>query len=187
MTAPRDIRGLAILVHEYTGGRSVWGYLPEDGRVLRFNPREAARHSRIARTAIRYEDLRYLPLNLTQAKAGAPTVSVLGDREVARVELSLPPDRQSPYARVVASVDEESCVPLELRFYGLDDDLVKVATADPATVGREKSIRLARSMEVEDLAHRTKTSIRLEKVEIDTDPPERRFTPQSLGRGRCPR
>lgn len=189
MSAPRDIRGLAILVHELAGGNAVWGYMPEESRVLRFNPREAARQSRIARTAIRYEDLRYLPLNLTRAEAEAEDagVTTLGERTVTRVRLSLPPGDESPYARVAAAVDEESCVPLELHFYGTGGDLVKVVTADPASLGSEKSIHLARSIEVDDLAHGTVTTVRLEKVEIDVGLAESRFTPQSLERGRCPR
>ncbi len=185
MTSPRDIRGLAYLIHERESGQTVWAYLPEEERVLRINPREAASRGRIARTAISYEDLRYLPLNLSAAQGEQTSDTKIGDRPVSVVLLSLAPGTGSLYDRVVSFVDQQTCVPLKIEQYALGGKLRKVTTANPDTIIREGATSLARSLKIEDLKRGVETEILIEKVQIDADLPERLFTPSYLKRGRC--
>ncbi len=186
MTSPRDVRGLTYVVHERDSRHALWVYLPEEERVVRINPGEAASRGHIARTAISYEDIRYLPLNLINAVQQRDDDSSIGDRTVSVVRFSLPPDSGSNYDHITFFVDTESCVPLKTDFYESADRLSKVASADPATIQREGAVRLARSITIRDLGREVETELVVDEIEIDPDLPDRMFDPQSQ-RGRCPR
>ncbi len=185
LSAPRDVRGLAYLVHDHADGQIVWGYLPEKGRVFRISAREAARRGHIGRTAISYEDLRYLPVNLSEARALVETDAPVAGRPTDRVELALAPGRDVRYARIEASVDRASCVPLNTDLYASDGTLVKTVRADPDTL-TEKGIRFARAVTVVDKLQEVETQMLIEELRVDEDLSERMFTAAYLQRGRCP-
>ena len=187
MTGPRELRDLAYLVHTRAEGESVWFYLPAEERVVRINPREAASRGRIARTAVRYEDLRYFPINLSPPQTDEVTESSFAGRKVREVRLTPPPGDDPVYGRIVASVDRETCVPLELRFYEPGGKLRKWVTADPTTLERHGDTWIARSLRLEDLSESSETHLTVKRSEIDTDLPERLFTPAYLARGHCAR
>ena len=176
MTAPRDARGLTYLVHESESGFTLWVYLPEEGKVVRINPGAAASRGHIARTAISYEDIRYLPVNLSEAEL---------EQGPDLVRFSLPPGTHSQYERVTSYIDPERCVPLKVNFNESGDRLRKLATADPDTIHREGKIWLARSIKIEDFKREVKTELVVKKVEIDPELADQIFDPHSQ-RGRCP-
>jgi hypothetical protein len=185
MTSPRDVRGLAYVAHEHDSEHTLWVYLPEEGRTVRINPREAVSRGRIARTAISYEDIRYLPLNMSEAEVEETRDSVVGGRRLSMVRLALPRGTGSLYDRVISFVDPETCVPLRIEFQGAGGKAHKVATADPDSLEHVQTTWLARSTRIEDLRREVVTSLVVEKIEIDEDLPDRIFEPMSQ-RGRCP-
>jgi hypothetical protein len=97
----------------------------------------------------------------------------------------VPPGEDAVYERIVSFIDVKSCVPLKIDFYEPGGQLRKVLTADPDSVAPEGSIRLAHSMRIRDLRSQVETEVLIGDVEIDTDLPDRLFTPAQLERGRC--
>lgn len=187
MKNPPEIRGLAYLVLEGESDVKLWGYLPEKQRVMQIQGSGAARRARIARTAIGYDDLRYLPLNPSHAVPGVPLDGQIGDRVVSIVELSMPPGEDSAYRRIVAFIDRESCVPLRTEFYEPTDRMLKVMTADPSTIERVGGIYVPRSLVLEDLKNSVRTELRLGSIEIDSELPDEMFIPNRLQRNICDR
>jgi len=185
MTQPRDVRGLAYLLLEGERGVAVWGYLPEKHRVLQIHAATAARRARIARTAISYDDLRYLPINVSGAEPGEISDSEIAGRKVSVVGLSPPPGEDSLYARIIAFIDGESCVPLRIEFYETVDKLLKILSVDPGKIRASGGIRLGHSMTIEDLKNGVVTELEVEQVRIDPDLPETMFTPTQLQRNQC--
>jgi outer membrane lipoprotein-sorting protein len=191
MTSPRDVRGVAYLSHQLESKHTLWVYLPEQGKSFRIDPGLAARRGRIARTAISYEDLRYLPLNLTQP-TGAETTDftttdfTVRDRQLSLVQLALPPGVGSLYDRIVSFVDPETCLPLRIEFEGLVGDTLKIATADSDTIERMEERWVARSTKIEDLQRGVVTNLVIEKMDIDPDLPDRIFDPKSQW-SQCPK
>jgi len=185
MVYPPAVRGLAYLILGSDSGVNLWGYLPEKERVIQIHARGAARRARIARTAIGYDDLRYLPMNLSRAEPREPRDSRVGDRRVAVIELSLPPGEDPVYERIVSFVDRESCVPLRTEFYDTADQLLKVATADPGSIHREGEIHVARSLSLEDLKNEVRTELRIERIQVDPALPDDMFVPNHLRRNLC--
>ena len=187
VTAPRDVEGLAYLVHEGQSGRAVWAYLPEEERVLRISTRAAARRARIGRTAMSYEDLRYAPLNVSEPETEetSDTPAIEG-RPVSVARLSQPDAANALYDRVLSFIDQESCVPLRIELYE-GEELRKLVTVDPASIRRVSEIWQARSMKIQDLKEDVETEILVEKLEVDTEMPDRIFAPEYLQRGHCPK
>ncbi len=171
MEEPPSVRGLAYLVLQGDAEAAVWGYLPEKQRVLRIHASAAAKRARIGRTAISYHDLRYLPINLSGAEPEGVSDSLVAGHEVFVVRLSLPPGGDSPYARVVAFIDQESCIPLKTEFYETADALLKILTVDPGKIRRTGEIHLAHSMTIEDLKNEVVTELKVVEIEIDPDLP----------------
>jgi hypothetical protein len=186
MAYPPDVRGLAYLILENESGVNLWGYLAAGEKVFPIHASAAARRARIARTAISYDDLRYLPMNLSGAEPQQVVDSIVEGRKSFVVRLSLPPGEGSPYERIISFIDDQTCVPLRTEFYATAEQLHKVVTVDPADIGRVGGIWLARSMTVEDLKNEVKTEVHVEQIEIDADLPDRMFTPMDLQRGQCP-
>ena len=188
MTDPPALSGLAYLVVERPEGNRIYGYLPDEERVLRMHPRHAASQARIARTAITQEDLRYFPVNLSGVEAEDPAGNILiGGRPVTAVRLVLPPRDLGSYARVVAYIDDETCVPLKIEFYVEGDELRKTVTARAETIAREGGIHLARSLRITDVKHGIATGLRVESIDVDPELPEALFTEAHLERGGCAR
>jgi hypothetical protein len=185
MAEPAEVRGLAYLVLEGDSGATVWGYLPKKEKVLQIHASVAARRARIARTAVSYDDLRYLPMNLGGARPEQVRSSVVAGRKVAEVQLSLAPGDEPLYARVVSFIDEDSCVPLKTELYETPDKLLKVVTVDPESITRTGGVRLARSMRVEDLKNEVTTELKIQEIRVGVDLPERTFAPAQLKRNRC--
>jgi hypothetical protein len=185
MEQPPSVRGLAYLVLQDDSEVAVWGYLPEKQRVLRIHASAAAKRARIGRTAISYDDLHYLPINLSDAELEGISDALVADREVSVVRLSLPPGGDSPYARVISFIDQESCVALRTEFYETADKLLKILTVDPGKIRRTGGIRLAHSMTIEDLKNEVVTELKIVQVEVDPDLPDRMFVPTRLDQNRC--
>ncbi len=185
MTSPPAVRGLAYLILASDSEVNLWGYLPEKERVTQIHARGAARRARIARTAIGYDDLRYLPVNLSRAEPREPRDSLVGDRRVAVVELTLPPGEDPAYERIMSYIDQETCGPLRTEFYETADRLLKIATVDPETIHREGKIHVARSLTVEDLKNEVRTELRVERIRIDAKLPDEMFVPNHLRRNVC--
>jgi hypothetical protein len=185
MRNPPPLRGLAYLIHETDDDVNLWGYLPEEERVNRIHASGAARRARIARTAISYDDLRYLPLNMSSVQSGQPRDARIGDRAVWEVDLSLPPGEDSVYDRIVSFIDPDRCVPLRTEFYGPADELLKAVTTDPNSIEQTNGIYVAHRMRIEDRKNEVQTDLRVEKIEIDGEIPDRTFAPNRLGRNAC--
>jgi hypothetical protein len=115
LTQPEVLRDSSILIHRTGATEQFWLHTPQVGR------RELtgmARQEGLLGTDISVEDLLQLEgivgasaQQLTRLEDGT-----VDGRAVYRIE-SRPPLDQSPYSRIVTSVDREWCVPLHAEFY----------------------------------------------------------------------
>jgi hypothetical protein len=185
LESPLSIRGLAYLILGEGASRRAWVYLPAEERAVRFQGKQLSSQARIAQTALSYEDLRYVPIHLGNVRPEPIGTSHVAGRPVTVVELSLPAGEDSPYERVVARVDLETCVPLEIEFYDAAGVRQKLASADPASIVLHGGTALARSLRIADTERQVETTLRIDRVEVDADIPSRRFTLAGLEGGRC--
>jgi hypothetical protein len=168
-TRPEELRGTFL---SFT--------LREDETVIFFGSPELREPKRIhgaeALGALFGSDFSYADFASLQGLAQPMTKRRLADavvagRKVFVAEL-VPVDRtRSSYARIVASIDQVSCVPLRSEMYEADGKLRKLQTIDPAQVihSRKLDRYLPQRIEIED--RRDGTSTTLDLISADFEVP----------------
>jgi outer membrane lipoprotein-sorting protein len=181
--SPRDLRGAAFLMIERSDrADDMWMYLPEIRKVRRISSRTIS--GSLFGTDFSYEDIQYLqPGFKGDLGKRLPDGEVAG-RGVHVLQTEPAPELGSGYSRVVTYLDGEYCVPLKMEFYEDSDVLRKVLTVDPTKVTREANTWIARDIVLRDLDRETQSHFVAEKIKIDVDIPDRRFTQAQLAKGR---
>lgn len=180
--SPPEVRGSAYLLIERDGGEEVFSYLPELKKVRRLQSRMMS--GSLFGTDFSYEDFRHLQSVSSDAGRTRLPDAELEGRPSFVLEVRPDAASGSEYDRVVAHVDQETCVPLKLEFHARGGGLRKVLTADPASLAREGKGWLARSVSIRDLANETETRLEILEIEVDGDVPDRLFTVGHLERRR---
>ena len=90
----------------------------------------------------------------------------------------------SSYDHIVYSIDKETCLPLQIEFFDAPENRVKLLKSDPESFTREGDGWVARSVSMQSLAGGTSSVLKVEKIEVDVEVPDRMFTLSYLER-RC--
>lgn len=177
VTAPADIAGTRyLLVEEEASQDALYLYLPALGKARRVSG--AGADAEIAGTTLNYADLRLI----SQALSGAAiTLEKPGEflGRPADVLRFTPAVADSPYRRVLATVDRESCVVLRAEFHNAERTL-KQYRVDPASLQRSGIYRYASRATVEDFARRSTAQLSLGDVRTDIKLSSRSFDPKSF-------
>ncbi len=177
--SPPDVRGSAYLMIEKEAGDEMFVFLPEMGRVRRIHPSTAS--GSLFGTDFSYEDLGYL-----QRISGQAGAERLADAEEAGRKLFVirvvPPATESAYEKIVAFVDQQSCVPLKIEFYAKGGDLQKLLAIDPETIRREGRGWIPHAVSVKDLRNESETRLLVRKIQLDPQIDDRVFTVTALER-----
>lgn len=179
VTAPTDLAGTRYLLVEEPTQDALYLYLPALGKVRRVSG--AGPDAEIAGTTLNYADLRLI----SQALSGAAiTMERSGEFQGRPIDVLrfTPAVADSPYRRVLASVDRESCVTLRAEFQNAERT-VKHYRVDPASLQRSGSYRYASRAMVEDLVRRSSVQISLGDVRTDARLSSRSFDPKSFFKG----
>jgi hypothetical protein len=168
MQAPDELARagvLAILPRE--GKPEVHLYLPEIGEPRRiYSPDQL--QDLLGKSGIQLEEIE--PLLDLARRPGLRLVaesSVLGGRPVWVVEALSEGDGASPQERMLGFVDHEYCLPLLIEFYGENGRPRKLLRADPARVTRESETWVPRLLFVEDLTLGSRSTFRVDSIEVD--------------------
>lgn len=179
IVAPTDLAGVRYLLVEDDPEDALYLYLPSLGKVRRLSG--AGAESELAGTTLNYQDLRVM----IQAVRGA-SVSLAGEAEVAGRKTDLlrfvPAVADSPFRRVLGSLDRESCVLLRAEFQN-GEGTVKTWNIDPASLRRSGTRWYATSSQMEDLQRGTRARLSLGNVRIDEKMSARLFDPRSFYKG----
>lgn len=166
---PPDLAGSALLVRtEGSSQPEVHLYLPELGAPQKVTSPEQVQ-SFLGRSDFEAAELEWMLDAAGSAKLAllaAPTEHA-GRRVWAVEARDESPGRSGHYPRVVSLVDREWCVPLEVTFFEAGDRPRKVIHVAPADVRREGEIWVPRSVEIEDRELASRTTLRVEAIEVD--------------------
>ncbi len=176
---PADVRGSTFLILEEDARQEVFSYLPELRKVRRLQARSIS--GPLLGTDFSYEDFRQLQDAMRDPRGERLADAALEERPV--FVLRLEPAPESQYERILAYIDRETCVPLELRFYRKGEDLWKQITTHTESIRQIGSSWVAHSLVIRDLADETETQLEIREIELDVELPDRRFTVSSLQRG----
>jgi hypothetical protein len=180
--APPDLRGTAFLAIQNDGPPDMFLYLPEFKKVRRITSHSL--RGRLLGTDFTYEELEHL---FTFAKSTDLRLIEGGDvggRAVHVLEATPDPTIESTYTRIVSHVDQETCVPLRIDFYEVEEVPRKQLSCDPDHITEESGSFVPRLVRMQDAQRGTESRLVTHSVEIDPSVPNRMFTQGQLAKGR---
>jgi len=181
--APADVRGTAFLVIQNEGSRSdMYVYLPELKKVRRITSRTL--QGKFLGSDFAYEDLERLLSASRQSDARLGADAEKEGRKVWTIEATPTADAGSAYTRITSSVDQETCVPLEIAFYEKGEAPAKVLSVDPARVTQEGAVHVPRLVHMRDVEGGTESRLETLAVELDPELKDVIFSRGALDKGR---
>jgi hypothetical protein len=182
LDSPPDVRRSSYLVLQDGPEEQMFVYLPNMQRVRRIHPDTAS--GSLFGTDFSYADLKYLQMMENITISERLEDGVVGERPAYHVRTKAKPEEKSPYDHVDAMIDRETCLPLQIEFFGSDGSVQKRLTTAVDSFTREGAIWVARSATLRDLRNETSTSLDVDGIEVDGDVSDRLFTVTYLERGR---
>jgi hypothetical protein len=180
---PPDVRGTSVLLHQKDDGKNdLYVYLPELKKVRRITSRTL--RGKFLGSDFSYEDLDRLLAASRQADAKLGAEASKDGRKVWTVEAAPSADAGSAYTRIVSFVDQETCLPLEIAFYGKGEQPEKVLTVDPARITKEGAAHVPRLVRMRDVKRGTESRLETSAVELDPALEDAVFSVGALERGR---
>lgn len=178
ITAPADLAGTRYLILENGADDEVYLYAPALGKVRRVNG--YGPEADIGGTSLSATEVRVMlqALRGTSVTMMAP-VTVAG-READTLRF-VPSVIDSPWRRVLASVDRQTCTVLQAEFQAPQGP-GRQYRADPASLQNSGRYWYASVAQIEDHARGARARIALRGVRTDTKLPSRLFDPRSLHR-----
>lgn len=180
---PADVRGTSFLLHQTESGRNdLYVYLPELKKVRRITSRSLG--GKFLGSDFSYEDLDRLFGVARQSDVKLGPDGSKDGRAVWTVEAVPPAGEGSDYSRIVSAVDQETCLPLEIAFYGKGEAPVKLLSVDPARVLKQGAAHVPGLVRMRDVERGTESRLETSEVELDPALEDRVFSVGALERGR---
>lgn len=179
VTAPSDLAGMRYLLVEAQPDDELYLYLPALGKVRRVSG--AGPEAEIAGTALNYADLRLISQALSASSITREGAATVGGRK-AQLLRFVPAIVDSPYRRVITSVDDATCAILRAEFQNAERT-VKEYRADPASLMRSGAHSYASRVTIEDHVRGSRAQLSLGGVSTTRKLATRLFDPKSFFKG----
>ncbi len=180
--APQDLREAAILLIERRSGQDIFMYVPELRNTRRLHGRMLT--DTMFGTDFSYEDFRRMQAIGSDLPGERQADAEIQGRPVFVVASKMPESAESIYQRLVAYVDQATCVPLKVEFFQKGDSPRKVLEADPTQVVEQKGRQVAQKLVLRDLQKGTETVITVSDLQVDVEIPEKVFQKRTLDQRR---
>lgn len=177
-TAPAEVKGVALLIHNHPDRASdqwMWTPAVQRDRRIAFQDRK----TRFFGTDFTFEDLE-------ERDVDRSTYRMLGEEPMAgepcwKIESTPKPEARSQYTRLHVWIRKKDYVAAQIDCYARERLVRRIRYSDIENV---QKIWTARRIEVEDLGRKSRTVLKLEKLEYDVSLPADLFTLQALRRER---
>jgi hypothetical protein len=179
---PEDISGSRLLFLEKKPENEIYLYMPALFKVRRITSGRIS--SSMYGMDFSYEDFQWL-YNMLSTARSEQRPDVVVDGEPMYVLAVVPVEASgSKYQEVVSYFDKKSCVIRKVEFYGEDQKLSKVLTADPAAVKPVSGLLIPHAFRMRDLKKDSETELAVTRVDIDPAIPDAVFDPAQLKESR---
>lgn len=176
ITAPADLAGLRYLLVEDQQQDALYLYLPSLGKVRRVNG--AGPEAQIAGTSLDYGDLRLVSQSLHAASITMESATTVGGRPANQLRF-VPAVADSPYRRIVAAVDHQTCAILRADFQGAERSL-KRYEIDPGSLQQSGRYTYGSRARIQDLVRGSSAQVSLGGVSTSAQVPSALLDPRSF-------
>lgn len=173
---PPDVSGTALLIRRDNGDDDMFMYLPALRKSRRVTG--AMTSTKVLGTDFSFEDIQRLFGTLSSGKAKALPDATVGDLPVHQVELQPQVVDGGDPVRVVASLEQANCVPIQVKFIDESGAVIRQLDADVDSIQTVGSHHLATQFLMRDLVADSTTELTLSKVEFDERIPYSLFNPR---------
>jgi hypothetical protein len=179
VSEPAKIAGTSMLMIEKPeGDPDLFVHLPELSRVKRVRGRRL--RGPVLGTDFSYEDLDRL-----RRPTSTDGLRLIGSQSVEEslawaLEFRPRDGDRSEYERVVTYVDQTHCLPIRIEFYEENERLRKVLTAPTSGIRSHGQSMLPHEFVMRDMANRTQTRVRVDRVDVPADLSDAQFTTNAL-------
>lgn len=176
VTAPADLAGTRYLLVEEADQDALYVYLPALGKTRRLSAGGA--DGEIAGTTLNVADLRLIS-QLFRASSISLERRTTWQGRPAQVLRFSPTVADSPYRRVLATIDEQTCVAIEADFQDAKAT-VKTYRVESGALRQVGRYWYASRSRVQDLQQGSRVDIALGQVRVDRKPSARSLDPRSF-------
>jgi len=176
ITAPADLAGMRYLLAEDDAQDALYLYLPALGKVRRLSG--AGPEAEIAGTTLSYADLRLISQALSASSITMDPPATVAGRPAHQLRF-VPAVADSPYRRVIASVDKETCAILRADFQNAERT-IKQYEIDPASLIRAGAYTYASRATLIDSLRGTRAQLSLRGVNTSPKLSSRLFDPKNF-------
>lgn len=180
LDAPADVAGSAYLLRERAQGREMYLYVPALNKVRRITGEGLG--GRLFATDFSYADLSRIQQVFDADAAELSGSGSLEGRVVDHVTLLPRADEETPYDRIAASIDRETCLPVRIEFF-VGDEPVKRYRAALDQLSRFEGRWYAALSEMADLKQGTHTRLAVQEIENGDALANRYFLSKSFYEG----
>lgn len=173
---PGYMRGTLLLIRQTPSGSDMYLKESQTGDVKKVTA--GGRSLALFGTDFTYEDFEHLELFDGPAESERLPDATIGGRPA--YVLRTPAAQHSTYAYLETYVDQETCVVLEMRFYGVEDVLRKVLTVNPRQILKRGPRWVAHMAMMRDLRKDTTTLLLVDSTEQDVLLAEEMFSLERL-------
>jgi len=177
---PPDLRGASILMLEKDGRNDTFMYVPELQKVRRVSSH--AMGGSMFGTDFTYEEFERLQgLSESGSSERKPDEEVEG-RKAYVLDQVPADDADSDYELIRSFIDQETCAPLRVEFYGKKEKLMKEMTAPHDKVTKEGTMHVPREITMKNVIEGTHTNLTVEEIEVGAKIPRKYFSQSQLDR-----
>ncbi len=177
---PPDMRGAAVLMLEKSGRNDTFMYVPELQKVRRVSSH--AMSGSMFGTDFTYEEFERLQgMSENGSSERKPDEEVQG-RKAYVLDQVPAEDADSEYELVRSFIDQETCAPLRVQFYGKREKLMKEMTAPHEKVTKEGNLHVPREIVMTNPIEGTHTDLVVEEIDVGAKIPRKYFSQSQLDR-----
>lgn len=171
--APGALAGTSYLLVDTLAGDRLFLYLPGLDRTRLVTGGGAA--SSILGTDFSYADIMFVHAITSQGDVRRLPDRELAGRSTHTLELTPPASADSAYRRVLFRIDQKTCVPLRIVYFGADEQPIKRYAADPESLVQINGHWLAAKATMRNLLEQSHTTLWIESAVFDSEVPDSVF------------
>lgn len=180
VTDPPSVRGSSTLILQRPNGENpdIFSFLPEIGRVRRVTQNHVS--GSFLGTDFSFEDFERLQGLAEDSNRKRMPDQELDGRPVYVIEGTPSRGEDSSYEFVRSYIDRDTCVTIRTEFFEKPDKILKILTADPASIQNHEGRNIPHVVRAEDKKEGTYSEMRVESVEMDVKIPRKYFSQRAL-------